>query len=93
MKYYFKLIGNGLKFGLAFNLFTLFLIVAYTLSVEYYFRPFSFFFNPLIELGTAVSGMKIFSDANPKNHSLRPAWAKIQNDFNLFLPEFQLRAD
>jgi hypothetical protein len=69
------------------------LIVAYTLSVEYYFRPFKFVLNPLIELGTAVSGMKIFADANPRNHSLRPAWAKIQSDFDLFIPEFQLRAD
>jgi len=93
MKYYFKLIINGFKFGAAFNLITLILLAAYTLSVEYYFRPFSFAFNPSIELGTAVSGMKIFSDANPKNHALRPAWAKIQNDFSLFLPEFQLRAD
>jgi hypothetical protein len=93
MRYYFKLIINGLKFGVAFNLLTLVLIAAYTLSVEYYFRPFAFAFNPLIEFGTAVSGMKIFSDANPRNHTLRPAWAKVQDDFDLFIPEFQLRAD
>jgi hypothetical protein len=93
MKYYFKLTIKGLKFGFAFNVLTLILMAVYTLSVEYYFRPFSFAFNPLIELGTAVSGMKIFSTADPKNHSLRPAWAKIQDDFTLFLPEFQLRAD
>jgi hypothetical protein len=37
--------------------------------------------------------MKLFSDANPRNHTLRPAWAKIQDDFDLFIPEFQLRAD
>jgi hypothetical protein len=93
MKYYFKLIINGLRFGIAFNLLTLVFIAIYTLSIEYYFRPFSFRFNPLIELGTAVSGMKIFIVANPKNPVLRPAWAKIQHDFTLFLPEFQLRAD
>jgi len=93
MDYYFRLIFKSFKIGVAFNLFTLILIGGYTLSVEYYFRPFSFAFNPLIEFGTAISGMKLFSDANPRNHTLRPAWAKIQDDFDLFIPEFQLRAD
>jgi len=93
MNYYFRLIFKSFKIGVAFNLFTLILIAGYTLSVEYYFRSFSFAFNPLIEFGTAISGMKLFSDANPRNHTLRPAWAKIQDDFDLFIPEFQLRAD
>jgi hypothetical protein len=93
MNYYFKLILKAFKFGVVFNLFTLILIVFYTLSIEYYFRPFKLILNPLVEFGTAISGMKIFADANPRNHSLRPAWAKIQDDFDLFIPEFQLRAD
>ena len=93
MNYYFNLIFKGFKFGVAFNLFTLILIVVYTLSIEYYFRPFKLILNPSVELGTAVSGMKIFADANPRNHSLRPAWAKIENNFDLFIPEFQLRPD
>ena len=93
MNYYFKLILKAFKFGVAFNLFTLILIVAYTLSIEYYFRPFKLVLNPSVEFGTAVSGMKIFADANPRNHSLRSAWAKIERDFDLFIPEFQLRAD
>jgi len=84
---------NGLKLGVAFNLFTLLLLTVYTVSVEYYFRPFNFVRSPSLEFGTAVSGMKIFSDANPRNHALRPAWAKIENNFDLFIPEFQLRAD
>lgn len=93
MNYYLKLIFRSLKFGICFNLFTLLLITAYTLYVEYYFRPFNFVRSPLLEFGTAVSGMKIFSDANPRNHTLRPAWAKIERTFDLFIPEFQLRAD
>jgi hypothetical protein len=93
MSYYFRLIVKAFKFGVAFNLFTLFLIVSYTLAVEYYFRPFQFVFNPLIEFGTAVSGMKIFIRANPRKPLLRPAWQKIEHQFNLFIPEFQLRAD
>ena len=93
MNYYFKLILNSFKIGIAFNLFTLFLIGSYTLLIEYYFRPSQPLSNPRIEFGTAVSGMKIFSDANSKNHALRPAWEKIESQFDLFIPEFQLRAD
>lgn len=93
MNYYLKLIFCSFKIGLCFNFFTLLLLAAYTLSVEYYFRPFQFVRNPLFEFGTAVSGMKIFSDANPKNYAFRPAWAKIESQFDLFIPEFQLRAD
>jgi hypothetical protein len=93
MNYYFKLIFKSFKVGLAFNAFTLLLIVAYTLVIEYYFRPFQVSPNPFVEVGTAISGMKIFSDANPRNYSLRPAWAKIERDFALFIPEFQFRAD
>lgn len=93
MNYYFKWIFKAFKIGVAFNLFTLILAFIYVLAVEYYFRPFQVVLNPLVELGTAVSGMKIFTDANPRNYSLRPAWAKIQSEFDLFIPEFQLRAD
>ena len=93
MNYYFRLLFKSFKVGLVFNLFTLFLIVLYTLAVEYYFRPSRFTFSPFVEFGTAVSGMKIFSGPDPKNHSLRPAWAKIESQFALFIPEFQLRAD
>lgn len=93
MNYYLKLIFRSFKIGLCFNLFTLLLLTIYTLSVESYFKPFSVRPNPSIEFGTAVSGMKIFSDANPQNHSLRPVWAKIESNFDLFIPEFQFRAD
>jgi hypothetical protein len=93
MKYYFKLLITGFKLGIFFNLFTLALIVLYILAVEYFFRPFSVSPNSRVEFGTAISGMKLFKDANPKNYSLRPAWAKIQNNFDLFIPEFQFRAD
>jgi len=93
MKYYLRLVFISFKVAIVFNLFTLFLIVLYTLAVEYYFRPSRFTFSPFVEFGTAVSGMKIFSTPNNKNHSLRPAWAKIESQFALFIPEFQLRAD
>jgi hypothetical protein len=93
MNYYLRLLFKSFKLGLAFNLFTLFVIVFYTLVVEYYFRPFQVAFNPLVEFGTAVSASRIFSDGDPKNYAFRPAWAKIESQFSLFVPEFQLRAD
>src|SRR6476661_2314348 len=94
MNYYLKLIFKSFKVGFAFNAFTLLLMIVYTLAVEYYFRPFRGVpFNPLIEFGTAVSGRTIFSDGNPKNYAFRPAWAKIESQFSLFVPEYQLRAD
>src|SRR4028119_2353743 len=93
MNYYFRLIFKSFKIGIAFNLLTLLLIGSYTLLIEYYFRPFQILSNPRIQFGTAISGMKIFATADPKNHSLRPAWAKIESRFDLFIPEFQLRAD
>jgi hypothetical protein len=93
MNYSFRLMFKAFKFGLIFNIFTWILAFIYVLSIEYYFRRFQLVLNPLVELGTAVSGMKIFSDANPRNHNLLPAWAKIEPQFGLFIPEFQLRAD
>ena len=93
MKNYLNFLLTGFKFGLAFNGFTLFLAILYTLAVEYSFRPFSVPFNPRVEFGTAVSGMKIFTDGNPQNYTFRPAWSKIESQFDLFIPEFQLRAD
>jgi len=90
---YFRLIFKSFKIGIAFNLFTLFLIGSYTLLIEYYFRPSQILSNPRIQFGTAVSGRNIFATADPKNYSLRPAWARIESQFDLFIPEFQLRAD
>jgi hypothetical protein len=93
MNYYFRWIFKSFKIGIAFNLLTLLLIGSYTLLIEYYFRPSQILSNPRIQFGTAVSDMKIFATADPKNHSLRPAWEKIERQFDFFIPEFQLRAD
>ena len=93
MNYYLKLVFRSFKIGICFNLFTLLLVVVYTFFVESYFKPFSVRRNSSIEFGTAVSGTKLFADANPQNYSLRPAWAKIETNFDLFIPEYQLRAD
>jgi hypothetical protein len=91
---YFKFVLSSFKFGICFNLFTLILLSIYTLSVEYYFRPFKFVKSPFIEFGTAVASHRIFADGNPRNYSFRPDWAKkIEPQFDLFIPEFQFRAD
>jgi hypothetical protein len=93
MNYYSRLILRSFKFGIFFNVFTLLVIILYTFCVEQYFKPFRFVRSPFFEFGTAVTGGKIFSDANPKNFTLRSSWAKIERNFDLFIPEYQLRAD
>jgi uncharacterized integral membrane protein len=93
MNYYWSLLFKAFKVGITFNIITLILAAIYVFCVEVYFQPFKLKSVPVIELGTAVSGMKIFSTANPRNHGLRPAWAKIESECDLFLPEFQLRPD
>lgn len=85
-----KLLFQGLKLGIIFNIGTLLLAVFYVLAVEFYFQPFKF--KPAIEFGTAVAGFKIFNTDDYK-YEIRPAWAKIEPEFDLFLPEFQLRPD
>jgi hypothetical protein len=93
MNYYFSLVFKAFKAGGIFNIITLILAIIYTVSVESYFQPFKLKFSPSIEFGTAVSGHKIYNTANPRNYAFRPAWSKIEPEFDLFLPEFQLRPD
>lgn len=85
------IVFKAFKIGVCFNVFTIFIAIAYVFTVEYYARPFGF--QPSLELGTAVSGSKIYNTADVTNFDIRPAWAKIESDFDLFLPEFQLRPD
>jgi hypothetical protein len=85
------IVFKALKIGVCFNVFTIFVAMAYVLFVEYYARPFDF--KPVLELGTAVSGGKIFNTADATDFDIRSAWAKIESKFGLFLPEFQFRPD
>jgi hypothetical protein len=85
------IVFKAFKIGIYFNVFTIFIAIAYVFIIEYYARPFAF--KPSLELGTAVSGGKIFKTADATDFTIRPAWAKIESEFDLFLPEFQLRPD
>ena len=86
-----KLLFRGLKFGAIFNIVTLILIAIYVFCVENKLQPFNF--KSTIEFGTIVSGGRIYNTADSDNYQIRPAWAKIESQFDLFLPEFQLRPD
>jgi hypothetical protein len=92
MNYYFILLFKSFKVGIVFNLITLILAAIYLFSVETYFKPFKLKSLP-IEFGTIVAGFRIYNTPDPNNYEVRPAWAKIQPKFDLFLPEFQLRPD
>lgn len=85
------IIFKAFKVGICFNIFAIFMAVVYVFTVEYYARSFAF--KPFLQLGTAVSGSKIYNTAIPTNFTIRPAWAKIESKFDLYLPEFQLRPD
>lgn len=85
------IVFKAFKIGIYFNVFTIFIAIAYIFTIEHYARPFVF--EPSLLLGTAVSGGKIFKTADAADMTIRPAWAKIESKFDLFLPEFQLRPD
>ncbi len=85
------IVFKAFKIGICFNAFTVFVAIVYIVIVEYYTRPFDF--KSPLQLGTAVSGSKIFNTADAADFNFRPAWAKIESEFGLFLPEFQLRPD
>lgn len=78
------IIFKAFKIGVFFNVFAVFIAIVYVFIIEHYARPFAF--KPLISLGTAVSGGKIFNTADATDFDIRPAWAKIESKFDLFLP-------
>lgn len=86
-----KFLKQGLKIGFILNISTLFFAVLYVFVIESYFRPFEF--KLALEFGTAVAGFRIYHINDPVNYDVRPAWKRIESEFDLFLPEFQLRPD
>jgi len=74
-----------------FNIINLILAAIYVFCVESYFKPFKLKSAPVIEFGTIVAGFRIYNTAEPDNYEIRPARAKIESGFDLFVPEFQLR--
>lgn len=93
MNYYLSLLFKALTVGILFNRLTGIWAAIYVFCVESYFQPFQLKSAPVIELGTAVAGFKIYNTAEPDNYEILPARAKIESEFDLLLPEFQLRPD
>jgi hypothetical protein len=93
MNYYLILLFKAFKVGYIFNIITLIWAAIYVFIVESYFQPFQLKSAPVIEFGTIVAGFRIYNTAEPDNYEIRPAWAKIESGFDLFVPEFQLRPD
>lgn len=88
-----KLFLNGLKSGLVVNFCaTIFGLVVYTLIIESWLsKPIDSFQLPL-KLGTIVSSERLFAKDMP-SMQLRKNWQNIENKFNYFVIEYQLRDD
>ena len=83
---------NGLKIGLFFNFLTVAFLTVYVLAVENLLtRPFAF--KSPIELGTIVSGGRMFSLSDTTNYKPLPNWSLVESKFSIFIPENQFRAD
>ncbi|MCC3409860.1 MAG: hypothetical protein JGK17_30835, partial [Microcoleus sp. PH2017_10_PVI_O_A] len=86
-----KLLIKGLMLGFILNVSTLLLLCFVVFYAEFYFQFFKF--KSPIQFGTIVAGFRIYNTAERDNYEIRPAWANIEPNFDLFLPEFQLRPD
>lgn len=93
MNYYLSLLFKAFKVGIIFNIITGIWAANYVFCVESYFQPCKLKSAPVIEFCTAVAGFKIYNTAEPDNYEILPAGAKIESEFDLFIPEFQLRPD
>jgi hypothetical protein len=83
---------NAFKLGLCFNVFTFVLAIIYIFAVENLLtHPFNF--QPTIQLGTIVTGEKIFGSTNISSYKVLPNWSLVKSKFSLFVTETQFRAD
>ncbi|HEY0055104.1 MAG TPA: hypothetical protein VGB63_07100 [Pedobacter sp.] len=87
-----KLILNGFKIGLAFNLLTLLLSISYIIAIENYFKPFNFS-RQSVKLGTILTAQAMFDFKNFHNLQPLPRWKKIEGHFDFFVPDTALRND
>jgi hypothetical protein len=88
-----KLFLSGLKSGLIVNIFaTVFGLIVYTISIHLWLsEPVKPFKMPL-KFGTIVDSGRLFDKLVPHMH-LRQSWANIENNFDYFVIEYQLRSD
>ena len=83
---------QGLKIGLIINLSSLFFAAIYVFIVESTLSKPLNKFELSLELGTVVDSRRIFA-ADVPSMKERYSWAKIQDNFDFFISEYQLRAD
>lgn len=87
-----KIFLQGLKFGLIINLASIISAIIYVFVIE------SILIKPLpkfalsLKLGTVADFTRIFARDNPSMKQ-RDYWSKVQDNFDFFVPEYQLRSD
>jgi hypothetical protein len=87
-----KIFLQGLKVGLLVNLVSIIFAGVYVLIIEsFLFKPVERFV-PSLKLGTVADHHRIFARDVPSMQE-RESWLRIQNHFDFFVPEYQLRAD
>lgn len=83
---------QGSKLGLIINLASLFFAAIYVFLIELILvKPLDKFALPL-KLGTVADSRRIF-DRDVPSMKQRDSWLKIQDNFDFFVPEYQLRGD
>jgi len=87
-----KIFLQGLKIGLIINLASLFFAAVYVFSIESILTKSSPEFALPLKLGTVTDSVRIFSRDVPSMKQ-RDYWSKIQDKFDFFVPEYQLRGD
>jgi len=87
-----KIFIQGLKLGLIINLASIVSAIIYILSVEsVLIKPLPKFALPL-KSGTIANSRRIF-DRDVPSMKQRDYWSKIQDNFDFFVLEYQLRSD
>ncbi len=85
------LLLRGLKLGIFFNVLTIIIAIIYIFVIENFAHPFNY--KSSIELGSVVSGGRIFSPINISNYKSLPSWSLVESKFSLFVTENQFRSD
>ncbi|MEG4971026.1 hypothetical protein QUB11_31020, partial [Microcoleus sp. B6-A1] len=87
-----KLFLKSLKHGLVLAFFLIFFLIVYTIWINLWLAKSVGQFKVPLKLGTVVSSDRLFNKLIP-SMELRHSWQNIQNKFNYFVIEYQLRDD
>ena len=87
-----KIFLQGLKFGLIINLASIIFAIIYIFVIESTLSKPLPKFGLSLKLGTVADSRRIFAQDVPSMKQ-RDYWSKIQNNFDFFVLEYQLRSD